>query len=216
MRSTQLRNAASTAVFSGPKCKVAIPVRHPLLRDALQQASLEPSVRAIRYRQAADLHGPAAPPMRVILDRMDGTFLLEVCETRPRRSDDELARLQNALAREGLRLLERDALDIKRQPSFSNARLVWSHERYRVPLPDRLRISAALAEDGPQSIIDIEERVRPGCDVLAAICALACEALVEFNIHDAAIGPGRSCGPGRGGHAGRAIRHARFGLPSCG
>jgi hypothetical protein len=183
MRSTQL------PVFSSAKCKVAIPVRHPLLRDALQQASLEPSVRAIPYRQAPDLHGSEAPLMRVILDRIDGTFLLVVRETRQRRSDEELAPLQDSLAREGLRLLERDALDIKRQPSFSNSRLVWSHERYRVPLPDRLKISAALTEDGPQSIIDLEEQARPSCDVLAAICALACEALVEHNIHDAAIGP---------------------------
>jgi hypothetical protein len=162
------RPDAAPVLFASPKCRVAIPARDALLRNALRQASLEPSVRAIRYRKATDLQGPPVPLTDVVIDRIDGIFLLVVCETLPARSDEELARLTDALESNGLRLLERDALDIKREPSFSNAREIWSHERYHVPLTDRLRIAAALA-DGPQSILDLEERVRPSCDILAAV-----------------------------------------------
>jgi hypothetical protein len=190
MRNSQIRVAAIAPVlFSCHKCKAAIPIRHALERDAILQASLEPSVRAIRCRPAPDIHGTAASLISVILDRIDGSFLLVVCETRPRRSDAELDHLTKLLERHGLRLLERDTLDIRREPQFSNARAVWSYERYRIALPDRLRIAAALAEDGPQSIVELEERARPTCDVVAAVCALACEGLVELNIHDAALGP---------------------------
>ncbi|MEH2500265.1 hypothetical protein V1294_006744 [Bradyrhizobium sp. AZCC 1678] len=190
MRSNQFRNGSTAPVFfSSRKCKVAIPVRHILLRDALQQASLEPSVRAIRYRQTPDLHGTQASLTGVVIDRIDGDFLLVVCETRPRRSAEELVRLGSILERNGLRLLERDAFDIRREPLFSNARTVWSYERYHVPLNDRLRIAAVLAEDGPQSIIEIEERACPTCDIIAAVCAMACEDLLEFNIQEAPLGP---------------------------
>jgi hypothetical protein len=189
MRITQLRHqAAAPVLFASPKCRVAIPVCNILLRDALQQASLESSVRAIRYREATDLQGSPVPLTGVVVDRVDGNFLLVVCEALPARSNEELARLTAALESNGLRLLERDALDIRREPLFSNARLIWSQERYHVSLQDRLRIAAALA-DGPQSILDLEERVRPSCDILAALCALACADLVELNIHDTALGP---------------------------
>lgn len=190
MRISQLRRQTVVpSFFASSKCKVAIPLRNVLLRDALQQASLESSVRAISYRKATDLQGPQVALIGVVIERVDGNFLLVVCETRPKRSDEELARLADALESSGLRLLERDALDIRREPLFSNARTVWSYERYHVPLKDRLKIAAALSEDGPQSIIELEERARPTCDILAAVCALACEDLVRLNIDDAPLSP---------------------------
>jgi hypothetical protein len=189
MRSNQLRHAAAPAFFSGPKCQVAIPVCHVLLRDALQQASLDSSVRAIRYRKTPDVYGAQSTPMSVVIKRIDGDFLLLVCQTRPQRNSEELARLAGVLESIGLRLLERDALDIKREPLFSNVRAAWSYERYHVPLIDRLTIAAALAEDGPQSMLELEERARPNCNILAAVCALACEDLLELNVHEVPLGP---------------------------
>lgn len=88
----------------------------------------------------------------------------------------------------GLRLLERDALDIRREPLFSNTRTVWSHERHHVSVDDRLKIGSALAEDGPQSILELEHRARPSNDILATLCALACEGLVELSIFEAPLG----------------------------
>jgi hypothetical protein len=156
MRNSQLHNGTiPPTFFMAPKCKVAIPVRDALVRDALLQASLTPAVRAIRYR-APDLHGAEPSLAGVVLDRTDGSFLLAVCPTRPWRSDEELVRLTALLQRESLGLLVRDAVDIARDPLFSNARLAWSYARYRVPLHDRLKIAAALAEGG-RSILEIEE-----------------------------------------------------------
>lgn len=188
MRNSQLLDTTiAPTFFTAPKCKVAVPVRDPLLRDALLQASLTPAVRAISYR-APDLHGAEPSIAGAILDRIDGSFLLAVCPARPWRSDEELARITALLEGEGLRLLVREASDITRDPLFSNARLVWSHARYTIPLHDRLKIAAALAE-GDRSIVEIEEYARPNCDVLAAICALAFENVVEFNNADDPLTP---------------------------
>jgi len=190
-RSTRIaqlhHRAAAPVLFASPKCRVALPAGDLLLRNALRQASLDPSVRAIRYRTATDSQGPSAQLTGVVLDRLDGNFFLSVCEVLPTRSEEELARLTAALESNGLRLLERDAQDIKREPLFSNACEVWSHERYHVAIIDRLRISAAL-DEGPQSILELEERARPTCDILAALCALACANLVELNIVDIPLG----------------------------
>jgi hypothetical protein len=188
MRNNQSRPRPSQALFSGPKCRVAIPVHNILHRDALQQASLENSVRTIRYRQTPDLHGGQITLTGVILDKVEGDFLLMVCEARPERSQQEFHRLSELLAFNGLRLLERDASDIRREPRFSNVRTVWSHEHHHVGLNDRLRIAAALVEEGPQSVFELEKRARPSCDILAAVCSLACEDLLELNIDYTPLG----------------------------
>jgi hypothetical protein len=189
MRPTQLRHrGAFPTFFVSCKCEIAIPVHQPLLRYALQQAALDPSVRAIRYRKGPEIECPRVSLQGVVLDRVDGRFLLRVCETRPDRSDDEMARFTHVLERYDLRLLERDASDIRREPLFSNARAVWSYARYQVSLTDRLRMSIALEEGGPQSIFELEERAWPTCDILGAVCALACEGLLRLNIDHAPLG----------------------------
>ncbi|MEH2488484.1 hypothetical protein [Bradyrhizobium sp. AZCC 2230] len=183
-----LRKATSTTFF-GPKCKVAIPIASLLLRDALREASLDAQVRAIHYRKASNLYGTPPSLMSVVLQRIDGDFLLAVCERRPQRSAADYERFAGLLASDGLRLLERDADDIRREPIYSNVREIWSNARCHVSVRDRLKIGAALAEDGPQTILEIEERARPYCDIIAAVCALACEGLVEIDIRDAPLGP---------------------------
>jgi hypothetical protein len=189
MRPTQFRHCATAGpFFTSPKCKVAISVREALLRYAIQQAILDSLVRAIRYRKGLELQCPKVSLTGVVLDRVDGNFLLKVCETRPKRSEKDLARLTYALGRYGLRLLERDALDVKREPLFSNARTVWSQSRFNVSVSDRLTIGAALHADGPQSIRQLNAHARPSCDILAAVCALACENLVKLDIADTRLG----------------------------
>ncbi|WP_456854385.1 hypothetical protein [Bradyrhizobium sp. USDA 4501] len=93
-----------------------------------------------------------------------------------------------ALERYGLRLLERDASDIRREPLFTNSRAVWSYARHQVSLLDRQRIGLALEEGGPQSLAELEERARPSRDIVASVCALACADLVSLNIHHLALG----------------------------
>ena len=188
MRPTQFRSRAATEFFVSCKCEIAIPTHQQLLRYALQQASLEPSVHAIHYQPGPEINCPRVSLRGVVLHRLDGRFLLHACEARPERSDDEDARLKYALKRHGLRLFERDGPDIRREPLFSNARLIWSYAGYNVSLADRLRIAIALEDGGPQSVLELEERARPSCDIFAAVCALACENLIRLNVHYAPLG----------------------------
>lgn len=180
---------ARPLLFTGPKCSVAIPVHDALLLDALQQASLASSVRSIHYRTGPQIECPRLSLAGAVLHREDGVFLLRVSETRPQRSSDEIARLAHVFQCHGLRLLERDAQDVHREPLFSNARTVWSNAGRHVSLMDRLKIAVALEEDGPQPIFKLEERIRPTSDLVAAVCALACENLLRLDIEDAHLGP---------------------------
>ncbi|KRQ14679.1 hypothetical protein AOQ71_12395 [Bradyrhizobium manausense] len=190
MRTTQfIYRATGSVFFDSPKCRAAVPARDPLLKYALQQASLDYAVRSIRHQVGPQLDCPRLSLAGVVLDRMDGLFLLKVHNIKPQRSERDRAALEFALRCNGLRLLERDAREIRADPLFSNARQVWEHERYDVSLLDRLRISAALAEYGPQSIRDLEARSRPEGNVLAAACALACQNLLTLNIQDSPLGP---------------------------
>jgi hypothetical protein len=190
MRASQLRHCATAQVFfTSSKCKAAIPIHEVLLRYALEQASLESTVRAIHYRKASNPLPQREPLAGVVLDRADGSFLLKVCKTRPYRSFEEAARLDCALQSNGLRLLERDALDVRREPLYSNARVIWSYRRYNIPLLDTLKIAAAL-EAGLQSVRELSERARTISDIVAALCALACAGLVQLtNIDDTYLGP---------------------------
>jgi hypothetical protein len=188
MRNSQYRRRKmEPVIFTSSKCAVAIPVRNTLLRDALRQASLEPEVCAIRYKQAPDVHAVQVSLTGVILDRVDGTFLLAISKVRPSCDEKQLEQFKRMLESRGLKLLERDESDIKSEPLFSNTAEIWIHESYQVPLKDRLKIAAAL-EDGPQSIMDLEDRARPNCDIFCAVCSLACENLVEIDLRDAPLG----------------------------
>lgn len=179
---------ARQLLFTSCKCRAAIPVYDSLLRYALEQASLDPSVREIRYRTGPQIECPPISLAGAVLRREDGTFLLRVYQTRPERRDEEEARLIFVMEQHGLRLLERDAKDIQREPLFSNSRIVWSHAGYQVSLLDRLRLAVAL-EQGPQTITELADRSRPACDVLAAVCSLACADLLRLDIRDAPLGP---------------------------
>jgi hypothetical protein len=194
MHTSQLipfRHRATVQLFSASfKCQVAVPVRDVLMRYALREASLDRSVKRIRYRTGPNIECPRVSLTGVVLDCEDGNFLLKVSERRPKRNAEELAHLSHVLKGYGLKLLERDASDIKREPMFSNARAVWEHQGRPVPIEERLEIGYALLEYGPQSISQLEEHVKPTCDVLAAVCAMACEGLVNLNVEDTRLGRG--------------------------
>lgn len=189
MRPHQFRHRTALTFFSNPKCEMAIAVGDPLLLHALQQAALDRSVRSIHQQVGPEIDCPQVSLAGVVLDRVDGSFLLGVHEIRPERSAEEATRLEFVLKRHGLRLLERDATDIRQEPLFSNARLAWSFAHYHVPITDRLRIALALEDGGQQSVLELEERARPTCDTLAAVCALACQDLVGININRDPLGP---------------------------
>ncbi|MGY4480148.1 hypothetical protein [Bradyrhizobium sp. USDA 3364] len=188
MHGNQISRKTVSTFFTNSKCKAAIPVYSELQRDALLQASLDPAVRAIHYRKAPNPYGTPPTVKSVVLERIDGDFLLAVCVTRSDKAGEQQVRLAALLDSNGLRLLERDAADIRCEPLCSNARAIWYNNRFPVSVHNRLKIAAALAEDGPQSILELEERARPTCDIISAVCALACEALVDLDIKDVPLG----------------------------
>ncbi|MCS3928994.1 hypothetical protein M2175_004025 [Bradyrhizobium elkanii] len=184
----QVLRKETPTLFAGPKCTVAIPLESLLQRDALREASLDPAVCTIHYRAAPNPYGAPPTLMGVVLGRVDGDFLLNVCWVRPHRSSAASSRLAEQLAATGLRLLERDAADIRREPIYSNVHEVWSHEHYPVPIVDRLRIGAALCESGPQTIHELRRRARPDCHLLGAVCALSCEGLLTVDVRERSLG----------------------------
>ncbi|MHC2618002.1 hypothetical protein ACVIW2_000033 [Bradyrhizobium huanghuaihaiense] len=184
----QFLHNATPPLFLGPKCTVAIPLESLLQRDALREASLDPAVCAIHYRAAPNPYGAPPTLMGVVLGRVDGDVLLDVCRVRPHRSKAASSLLAEQLAAKGLRLLERDAADIRREPIYSNVHEVWSHEHYPVPIIDRLRIGAALCESGPQTVRELRLRARPDCHPLSAVCALSCECLLTVDVREGVLG----------------------------
>jgi hypothetical protein len=189
MRPHQFRHRVGKhTFFTSCKCETAVPVDARLLRYALEEAALDPAVRAIHYRTGPTIECPPASLRGVVLDRTDGRYLLRVYETRPQRSNEEMIRFIYALECHGLQLLERDTSDVLREPLFTNVRAVWSYAGYHVSIRDRLRISLALA-DGPQTLLELEERARASCDIVAAVCALACLDLVSIDLGEDLLGP---------------------------
>ncbi|UWU76593.1 hypothetical protein N2603_43185 [Bradyrhizobium huanghuaihaiense] len=185
----QVLRKATQPLFFGPKCTVAVPLESLLQRDALREASLDPTVRAIHYRAAPNPYGKPPALTGVVLHKIDGEFLLNVCQVRPQRSQASSAVLAEQLAASGLRLLERDAADVRREPIYSNVHEVWSYEHFQVPIHDRLRIGAALCDDGPQQIHELRQRAPVSCNLVAAVCALSCEGLLELDVREGPLGP---------------------------
>jgi hypothetical protein len=176
-----------SVLFSSPKCRSAIPVNDSLLCCALEQASLDSSVRQIEYRSGPHVDRPAISLAGVVLQREDGAHLLRVHASRPERTEEEHARLRFALGRYGLQLLELDARDLHREPLFSNVRAIWAHAGRPVSLMDRLKIAVALEEGGTQTIVDLENRAGLTSEIVPIVCALACEDLLRLNIYDAEL-----------------------------
>jgi hypothetical protein len=191
MRITQSRNrpqVAAARVFISPKCETAIPVHDVLLRDAILQASLDPAVLKIEVAPLP-LPDPSLAVNALVVERDGRRLLLDnrMGEKRPRSIDDEGALLV-ALEDLGLQLVELDPQEIRREPRFTNCREVWRHHRHDVTLGDRLQIVQALAEDGPQSIMELENRVSPTIDVVASVCSLACADILELELNERPLG----------------------------
>jgi hypothetical protein len=60
------------------------------------------------------------------------------------------------LEHEGLALIALAAADIKREPRFNNARLVWSYRLAPVGIPMRLAVLRILADDGPMALSPLQ------------------------------------------------------------
>lgn len=94
-----MRKAAQVCsdLFVSAETATAIPARHPALRDALIQASLDPQVRSIAYVPSRSVVSEEVEPDAVVMQRDDGRFLLDVVPVRRSRDVEEkgLVRLRS-------------------------------------------------------------------------------------------------------------------------
>ncbi|WP_245331669.1 hypothetical protein [Bradyrhizobium sp. NAS80.1] len=134
------RSKTSGDLFLSSKTATPIPLRHPASHDALIQASLDPQVRSIVSIPSANA---------IVLQRDDGSFLLDVVPARRIRTSEEQQLAQIALADLGLKPIALTAEEIRREPRCSNARLVWSYSESPVSVGLRLRILLTLLDEGP-------------------------------------------------------------------
>lgn len=176
-------------LFVSAKTRTAIPLRHDLVREALVQASLDPLVRALEYVPSARVREAPVSLDAIVLVRDDGRHVLDVVPARPVRDveDEGLALL--ALERLGLPLLTVTEEEIRSEPRYANARLVWQYRQYPVGIEQRMRILTVLRDDGPMSLGCLLKRIRGPRDPSLAVLSLACADLLELDLISVPLGP---------------------------
>jgi hypothetical protein len=190
MRASQFRKpAASQSLFVGPKSSAAIPISSLLLRDAVLQATFDPAVWKIDFIPSARVNQATVKLNAVVLQRDDGRFMLDVVEGRSLRdADSESGFFLQALQQLNVSPLELTATDIRREPKFSNCREIWRHKAHPVSMSTRMGIQRALEDEGPLSILQLEDIVQSHFDIETAVFALACDAVLELNLDETPLG----------------------------
>ncbi|WFT94404.1 hypothetical protein QA633_40150 [Bradyrhizobium barranii] len=178
-------------LFSSAKAATPIPARHVALREALTQASLDPSVIAISHVASANAGSPqvAVEVDAVVLTRLDGRFYLDVVPARRVRDLDAEGLVLIALRELGLQQLVVTAEDLRAEPRRSNVRLVWSYKDRPVSVPLRLRVLKVLADEGPTELGRLLETIRSDLDPSPAVMSLACANLLELDLKSEPLGP---------------------------
>jgi hypothetical protein len=180
---------AATSLFVSAKTSVAIPAACPLVRDALIQATLDPSVRTIEFLAQARVDATQVDLGAIIIVRDDGRFVLDVVAARPVRDVEQEGLALIAYSRLGLSQITLTAADIKREPRFANSRLVWSYRLAPVGISMRMAILQVLADDGPMALSRLPSSLRSDRDPNPAILALACSDLIELDLISRPLGP---------------------------
>lgn len=174
-------------LFVSAKTTRAVAVRCALFEDALVQASLDPSIRAIEpFPQSQLSPGPREPAVVVVRD--DGRFVLWVKEPIA-RSEDGIAPPAFRTDAPQFPQIVLTKADLRSEPRCSNTRLVWSYRRRRVSAGLRFQITQTLREDGPMTLAQLMSAVRIQSKSAAAVFALACADLVELDLGAAPLGP---------------------------
>lgn len=188
MRVSRAPHAAAT-LFVSAKTTVAIPTPCALVRDALVQASLDPSVRAIEFLAQAWVGTTPVDLGAIIIVRDDGRFVLDVVPARPIREVEREDLALIALAELGLTPITLTTADIRREPRFANSNLVWNYRLHPVGISMRMRVLQALADDGPMTLSRLLSAVWSDRDPGPAVMALACADLIELDLVSRPLGP---------------------------
>ncbi|MHC2462425.1 hypothetical protein [Bradyrhizobium embrapense] len=180
----QMRTFAS--IKSG---NLPIPVRHPLQRDALVLASLDPAVRSIEYLATAYTLSGATDVEVVVVDRDEGRLYLDVVEARDLRTITRELLVADAFREMDIRAWTLTEAEIHAEPRWSNAIAVWAYHGHPVHIGLRLQILGALREDGAITLGELLGRVRSDRDPTTAVMALACQDLLVLDLTATSIGP---------------------------
>ncbi len=186
---TSRASTAGARLFTSAKTVTAIPVRCPLVRDALVQASLDPAVRSIEFIASARVDQTPIDLGAIVLVRDDGRYLLDVVPARPLRDIEEEGLVLIAVAHLGLTPLVLTAAEIRREPRFANCNLTWAYRLHPVGVSLRLQILQVLADDGHMPLSRLLPAIRSDRDPGPAVLALACADLVELDLNSAPLGP---------------------------
>jgi hypothetical protein len=189
MRVSQATHGAASNLFISAKTTVAIPSTCSLVRDALIQATLDPSVRAIEFLAQARVAATQVDLNAIVIVRDDGRFYLDVVAARPIRDVEIEGMALIALSELDLTPITLTAADIKREPRFANSRLVWSYRLAPVGIGLRMRVLQTLADDGPMSLSRLLGVVRSDRDPSPGVLALACSDLIELDLVSRPLGP---------------------------
>jgi hypothetical protein len=176
-------------LFISAKTTVAIPAPCPLVRAALVQATLDPSVRSIEFLAQARVDATQVTLDAIIIVRDDGRFVLDVVPARPVRDVEHEGLALIAYSRLDLTLVTLTAADIKREPRFANSQLVWSYRLAPVGITLRMRVLQTLADDGPMTLSRLLSAVRSDRDPNPGVMALACSDLIELDLISRPLGP---------------------------
>ncbi|WP_409192012.1 hypothetical protein [Bradyrhizobium sp. RDM4] len=176
-------------LFSSAKAASPIPARHPALREAVVQASLDPAVRSLAHIATAHAGTAQVEVDAVVLQHDGGSFYLDVVPARRVRDLDDEGLVQIALRDLGLQQLVVTTEDLRAEPRRSNVRLVWSYKDLAVAVPLRVRILKTLADDGPMELGRLLETIRSDRDPSTAVMSLACSDLLELDLTSGPLGP---------------------------
>jgi hypothetical protein len=169
--------------------KLAIPVRHHLLRDALAQAALDAAVRSIEYVGSVRTASTTVKVDAIAIESDDGRRYLDVIEARPRRSMAQQLIVAQILCELGLRPWVLEEADILSEPRCTNVRTVWAHVDHPVAFGLRMQVLGALTDDGTMPLAELLSRLRCDRDPAPGVMALACLNLIELDLTSAPLGP---------------------------
>lgn len=166
-----------------------LPIRHPLIRTALTQATLDPAVRSIEYIATVPGLPPAWNAEAIAIERDGIRYHLDIVEARPRRSIAERLLAAQSLLDLGLRPLVRTESDVLREPRCTNCRTVFEYSGRPVKLELRMQILGVLAEESTLPLGELLGRLRSNRDPATAVMSLACEGIIELDLTSRPLGP---------------------------
>lgn len=181
--------ASTPKKFTSAKTTVAIPIPHPAIEDALVQLTLDPHVLSIDYIASTTVESEPVDLGAIVVQGEGGDFLVDVVAARPIRDLEHEGLVLIGLRKLNLPRRVIRSEDLRREPNFSNSRLVWLYSRHHVPLDLRIRILTLLSQKRSMKLGELLQEIEGGSGGSRAVMALACSDLLELDLKSQPLGP---------------------------